>query len=421
MGKDTLSLQETVIAQNELLMKLTSEANVLGTVLAIKDTRVQVGVQGSGVLELEKPKGSLAPGDAVSLNGQTKQIIETTTHPTGGAEIATVLSISPAGAVEIERQGGSRTIVLSLVKKLEPGTRVLLDATGAVVIKDIGVASSALKLSESPNVTWNSIGGLESTKLELKEIIESPAKHSALYAKYRRTPPKGILLWGPPGCGKTLLGKALATAIGPDAGFFFIAGPSVLSKWVGESEATIRGVFAAAAKHYEKTRTRAVIFIDEADALLSKRGGEVSSHIERTIVPTFLSEWDGLQCSTALVVLSTNLPNSLDEAILRPGRVDRKIKVPRPNRKEFADIAALYLSKVPLEEPLQVLANFLSETVEISALKKQISGALAANIVDRASSLAFREAVATNSLQGIHREHVAKSIKAAALEHTELL
>src|SRR5208283_4208865 len=170
-----------------------------------------------------------------------------------------------------------------------------------------------------------------------KEAIELPFTHKDIFAHYNKKPPKGLLLYGPPGCGKTLVGKAttnsLANIFGAKAissGFIYVKGPEILNMYVGESGRRIREIFQRGRKHFDKYKFPAVIFIDEAEAVLSERGTSRSSDVDKTIVPMFLSEMDGLDENHAIVMLATNRPKMLDPAVVREGRVDRHIKVSRP-------------------------------------------------------------------------------------------
>lgn len=202
----------------------------------------------------------------------------------------------------------------------------------------VGVEESkemSYALSKPTGVTWDDIAGLDEAKRQIQEALESPIRYKELYKAYGKKPAKGILLFGTPGNGKTMLGKAAATSIAElykgEPGFISIKGPELLNSYVGVTEAKIRNLFAEAKKFKERTGNPAIIFIDEADAILPKRGSGRSSDVEKTIVPQFLSEMDGLEESAAIVILATNRPESIDEAVLREGRCDRKIKIPRPD------------------------------------------------------------------------------------------
>jgi transitional endoplasmic reticulum ATPase len=196
---------------------------------------------------------------------------------------------------------------------------------------------------EVPTVHWDDIGDLEEVKQELKEAVEWPIKNPEIFKKMGIKPPKGILLYGPPGCGKTLLAKAVATE--SEANFISIKGPEVLSKWVGESEKAVREVFRKA-----RMAAPAVIFFDEIDALVPRRGmGYGDSGVTERVISQLLTEIDGIATLEDVVVLAaTNRPDLLDPAILRPGRFDRLIYVPEPNEDGRLAIFKIHTRDMPL-------------------------------------------------------------------------
>ncbi|MEM3550192.1 MAG: CDC48 family AAA ATPase [Candidatus Bathyarchaeia archaeon] len=196
---------------------------------------------------------------------------------------------------------------------------------------------------EVPTVHWDDIGGLESVKQELKEAVEWPMKNPEIFKRMGIRPPKGILLYGPPGCGKTLLARAVATESG--ANFISIKGPEIFSKWVGESEKAIREVFRKA-----RMAAPAVIFFDEIDSLVPRRGlGFADSGVTERVISQLLTEMDGiLTLEDVVVIAATNRPDIVDPAVLRPGRFDRLIYVPEPDDKGRLQIFKIYTSKMPL-------------------------------------------------------------------------
>ncbi len=196
---------------------------------------------------------------------------------------------------------------------------------------------------EVPTVHWDDIGGLESVKQELKEAVEWPMKNPEIFKRMGIRPPKGIMLYGPPGCGKTLLARAVATESG--ANFISIKGPEIFSKWVGESEKAIREVFRKA-----RMAAPAVIFFDEIDSLVPRRGlGFADSGVTERVISQLLTEMDGiLTLEDVVVIAATNRPDIVDPAVLRPGRFDRLIYVPEPDDKSRLQIFKIYTSKMPL-------------------------------------------------------------------------
>ena len=207
---------------------------------------------------------------------------------------------------------------------------------------------------EMPNINWEDIGGLEIVKQELIEAVEWPLKKPEAFKRLGIAPPKGILLYGPPGCGKTLLAKAVATE--SEANFISIKGPEVLSKWVGESEKAIREVFRKA-----RMASPAIIFFDEIDAIVPRRGtGFGDSHVTERVISQILTEVDGLESlQNVVVIAATNRPDIVDPAVLRPGRTDRLILVPPPDKNARLEIFKIYTHEMPISEDvdLEKLAN----------------------------------------------------------------
>ncbi|MBP2494969.1 SpoVK/Ycf46/Vps4 family AAA+-type ATPase [Methylobacterium sp. PvP062] len=207
-------------------------------------------------------------------------------------------------------------------------------------------------LKAAPGVAWNDVIGNDTARTHLVEAIEHPVRHAELYRHYGKKPTKGVLLYGPPGCGKTMFGKAAASTLAAlhgakSASFMSIKAPELQSGWVGETERTIRDIFAYARAYKALHAHPLVVFIDEADAILPSRDGG-ATWFQASNVATFLTEMDGIEDSGALVILATNRPDAIDAAILRDGRCDRKIRVERPTRGAAGMILQRALLKVPL-------------------------------------------------------------------------
>jgi transitional endoplasmic reticulum ATPase len=196
---------------------------------------------------------------------------------------------------------------------------------------------------EVTTVHWDDAGGLDDVKQRLKEAVEWPIKSPEIFSKLGIRPPKGILLYGPPGCGKTLLARAVATE--SEANFISIKGPEVFSKWVGESEKAIREVFRKA-----RMAAPAVIFLDEIDSLTPKRGmGMSDSGVSERVISQLLTEMDGITTLQDIVVVAaTNRPDMVDSAVMRPGRFDRLIYVPEPDEKSRLQILKIYTKGMPI-------------------------------------------------------------------------
>jgi transitional endoplasmic reticulum ATPase len=202
---------------------------------------------------------------------------------------------------------------------------------------------------EVATVHWSDIGGLDSVKQHLIEAVEWPMKQPEIFTRLHIKPPKGILLYGPPGCGKTLLARAVATE--SEANFISIKGPEVFSKWVGESEKAIREVFRKA-----RMAAPAVIFFDEMDSLTPMRGqGSGDGGVSERVISQLLTEMDGiLSLQDITVIAATNRPNLIDPAVLRPGRFDRLIYVPEPDEKSRQMILKLYTTGMPLNKDVDL-------------------------------------------------------------------
>jgi len=249
------------------------------------------------------------------------------------------------------------------------------------------VEPSAMRevLVEVPDVTWKQVGGLEEVKQDLKEAVEWPLKYPDVFERLHTKPPKGILLFGPPGTGKTLLAKAVANE--SECNFIAIKGPELLSKWVGESEKGVREIFRKA-----RQASPSIIFFDEIDALVPKRGSfEGSSHVTESVVSQILTELDGMEeLRNVTILAATNRPDMLDDALLRPGRLERHIYVPAPDAESRRKIFEVYLGGDT--------ENILAKDVDIDELVKRTEGYVGADIeslVRETKMAAMREFIVT--------------------------
>jgi len=234
-----------------------------------------------------------------------------------------------------------------------------------------------------PNVSWDDVGGLDELKEELREAIEWPIKHKDAFEYVDVQSPKGVLLYGPPGTGKTLIAKALAKMT--DSNFISVKGPELLSKWVGESEKGVREIFRKA-----RQVAPCIIFFDEIDALVPRRSGSDSSHVSENVVSQILTEIDGLEeLHNVLIIGATNRLDIVDEALLRPGRFDRVIEVPKPDAKGREQIFKIHTQKKPLANDVDI-----SKIVELT---NGFSGAEMAAIANRAAIASLKRYVAGKS------------------------
>lgn len=268
------------------------------------------------------------------------------------------------------------------------------------------VEPSAMRevLIEMPKVKWEDIGGLEEVKNSLKESIEWPLKHSDSFKRLGIKPPTGVLLYGPPGCGKTLLAKAVANESGSN--FISVKGPELLSMWVGESEKHVRDVFRRA-----KQVAPSIIFFDEVDALVPRRGYGSDSHVTERVVSQLLAEISGLEdLHDVIVIAATNRPDIVDPALMRPGRFDRQILVPTPDEKTRLKILKVHTKVMPLGKDVDI--NELA--IETSGF----SGADLEALCMEAALNAMRKDIKANIVTGKDFADVMKEIKPSVSEDT---
>ena len=332
---------------------------------------------------------------------------------------------------------------------IKSGDSLLLDAKSGFVYEKIPKSEvEELVLEEVPDVNYEDIGGLGAQIEQIRDAVELPFLHKDLYAEHHLKAPKGILLYGPPGCGKTLIAKAVANSLAKkvtektgnkDGKSYFlnIKGPELLNKYVGETERHIRLIFQRA-RDKASEGTPVIVFFDEMDSLFKTRGSGVSSDVENTIVPQLLSEIDGVEgLENVIVIGASNREDMIDPAILRPGRLDVKIKIQRPNAQGAAEILSKYLTsdlpineddlaihkgnreatvKFMIEKAVEQMYNesdqnrFIEVTYangdkEVLYFKDFSSGAMLENIVSRAKKAAIKEFLANNK-KGIRVEHL---------------
>src|SRR3982750_2986579 len=346
----------------EVIKKVTSPANRIGTFLGAnsRDT-AHIVVGGADYYCNVDPRISLAKlkkGTRVLVN-EAYVIVGDLGFETAGP-VTKVTEVLGPDRLRVGSEHGLQSLVLQrsseLMKaSLKPGDELRVDPNYRIALELLSRPESREHyLDEVPELPWSKVGGQEQALEEIKDAIELPLIHEELFAKFHHTTPKGFLLYGPPGCGKTLIGKAtaynLTKQLREKSGeemkeyFMHVKGPEILNMWVGESERIVRDIFATAR---EKRREGYLpfLFIDEAESILGTRRASRFSNILSTLVPMFCTEMDGIESlAEVVIILASNRADLIDPAILRPGRIDRKIKVARPTREGARDIYHIYLA-----------------------------------------------------------------------------
>ena len=349
-----------------------------------------------------------------------------------------------------------------LAERLSVGDHLLYDPRSGYVVEKLPRSEAEeLVLEEVPDVDYEHIGGLQHELEQVRDAVELPFLHPALFSEYKLSAPKGVLLYGPPGCGKTLIAKAVANSIAKKLGhltgkevrsyFLHVKGPELLNKYVGESERQVREVFKKA-KERAADGNPVIVFFDEMDALFRTRGTGISSDIESTIVPQFLSEIDGMErLRNVIVIGASNRQDLIDPAVLRAGRLDVKVKVGRPDMVAAKDIFSKYLSiDLPFSEEdlarhggdakalVQKMTDLTVEAMyasseenkfievtyangekEVLYFKDFASGALIEGIVSRAKKFAVKRAIAKEG-RGLRSEDLIRAIREEFKEHEDL-
>jgi proteasome-associated ATPase len=449
---------------SEVVAKLTAPANRIGMLLDLPgEGLAHILVGGAEYYANVDPRvadGDLKIGTQILVN-EAYAVIRTLGYDRNGP----ILKLTEAmadGRLRFEQEMTRQSLILCrssdlIGMELKPGDELRIDPSQRIALEKLGDRKAAKHvLDEVPNVTWDQIGGQKTAIASIRKAIEYPLLHASTFQQFKFSQPKGFLLYGPPGCGKTLIGQAAAGSLsklvsesGTQSGekgetsppitggaFLHVKGPEILNMWLGESERMVRDLFAQA-----RARRRAgalpFIFIDEAESILGTRRAMRSFNISNTLVPMFCSEMDGIESlRDVVIILASNRPDLIDPAVLRPGRIDRKIKVGRPDREGSADILKVYLSDdLPIDPALlsepggtqgnamaalaqEVIERIFSKTDENRLLSIRlrsgqqkilyrgdlVSGAILASIVQRAKEKAIDRTIDSGKPAGLVRQ-----------------
>ena len=463
--------REHIASLRDEVDKLTRAPGSYGTVVGINDDQTvdvltngrKIRVSAHTDVDLEH----LHLGAEVMLNDALNIVLDRGSDSTG--EVVSLKEVLDDGirAIVVVRGDDERVCELATAIRgmhLRSGDLLRLDSRSNLLLEKLDQPEvEHLLLQEIPNISYSDIGGLDSQIEQIADAVELPFLHADLFAEHQLPAPKGILLYGPPGCGKTLIAKAVANSLarkvasrtGDDKGrsyFINIKGPELLNKYVGETERQIRLIFERAREKSDEGWP-VIIFFDEMDSMFRTRGTGISSDMESTIVPQLLAEIDGVEgLRNVIVIGATNREDLIDPAILRPGRLDVKIKIERPDADAAHQIFARYLTnELPIsqtdidnlgdgdaQKAVQEMVNqavaemyattdvnrFLEVTYqngekEIMYFKDFSSGAMIENIVRRAKKLAIKRLIDTG-LKGICLQDLVDSIHQEFKEHEDL-
>lgn len=442
--------QQAIEKLEQIVKKVTAPANRIGTFLAAPGPETaQIVVAGADYYCNVDPRvdiRALRRGTRVLVNEAYAVVGDLGFDKTG--PVTKVNEVLGPDRIRVGTEHGMQSLVIQrsdllMKEKLKAGDEIRVDANFKVAIEVLARPhSDEYFLDAVPELPWEKVGGQQEALAAIRDAIELPLLHADLFRRFQHSTPKGFLLYGPPGCGKTLIGKAtafnLTQQLKKETGqemreyFMHIKGPEILNMWVGESERMVREIFATAR---EKRREGYLpfLFIDEAESILGTRRATRFSNILSTLVPMFCTEMDGIESlNEVVIILASNRADLIDPAILRPGRIDRKIKVNRPDRAGAEEIFKIYLSpNLPYDPTLVQEAGSVPAAIELLASrmvelafshreenkflsitlrsgKKEtlyrgdlISGAIIASIVERAKGLAIKRAINSREEEGI--------------------
>jgi len=463
--------REHIASLREEVDKLTQPPSAYGTFLKLNEDGTADVFSGGRKMRVALHPGlesnELHRGQEVVLNESLNVVLARGSDLSG--EVVTMKSVLDDNhrAIVVGRADEERVVEIAeelMGEKLRSGDSLLMDSRSGLLLEKLPRPEvEELVLEEVPDISYEDVGGLDWQIEQITDAVELPFLYKDLFIEHKLPAPKGVLLYGPPGCGKTLIAKAVANSLAKKVAeangdsntrsyFLNIKGPELLNKYVGETERQIRLVFQRAREKSEEG-VPVIVFFDEMDSLFRTRGSGISSDVESTIVPQLLAEIDGVEALKNVIVIgASNREDLIDPAILRPGRLDVKIKIERPDETSAAQIFARYLtSSLPLDED-EVLSlgggdrektvrliiertveemyrddeanQFLEVTYqngdkEIMFYKDFSSGAMIENIVRRAKKLSIKRQIAGEG-KGIRTQDLIDSIKQEYKEHEDL-
>ncbi len=454
---------------SEVVAKLTAPANRIGTLLDLPgEGLARIVVGGAEYYANVDPRVAAADlkiGAQILVN-EAYAVIKTLGYDLNGPVLKLTEAL-PDGRLRFEQEMGRQSMILQRSSdlvgvELKAGDELRIDPGHRIAIEKLDDRKAKTHvLDEVPTVTWEQIGGQQEAISAIRKAIEYPLLHAEAFQQFKFTQPKGFLLYGPPGCGKTLIGQAAAASLSKlvsesmaaggktetlpaitGGAFLHIKGPEILNMWLGESERMVRDLFAKA-RARRREGALPFIFIDEAESILGTRRASRSFNISSTLVPMFCSEMDGIESlRDVVIILASNRPDLIDPAVLRPGRIDRKIKVSRPNRESAAEILKVYLTnELPLDQALvagqggdraKAVASLVEEVIDLIYKRTDenrilsirlrsgqnkvlyrgdlVSGAILSSIVQRAKEKAIDRMIQSGQPAGLLAKDLSDSV-----------